>query len=174
MSQKLQKAGLYSLDHNDTIFEFMFNPTELEISRRVNVTENRGARTQNQGIPKVSFAHPNAATISIKNIILDTYERDRNPRGRDVGEQIGKLTETVKFIPNKRRPPICIFYWGGINYLRCYVESVNYQLTLFLPDGTPVRAKASLTLKEVDKVEPASGEPNPPADPNRREIDTRW
>ena len=171
MSQKLEKAGLYSLDDGDTIFEFIFNPNELEINRKVNVKESEGARTQDVGIPKVSFAHPNATTISIKNIILDRSESEGK---KDIGEEIKKLTKTVKFIPSKRRPPICIFYWGTINYLRCYVESVNYQLTLFMPDGTPIRAKASMTLKEVDEIDPASGSPNPPADPQRRNIDTRW
>jgi hypothetical protein len=202
----LEKAELYSLDGDQYTFKFMFNPTEIDIKRQANVTENRGARTDDKGIPKVSFAHPNATVITINNIILDTYERDgENSDKRNVGNEIEKLTKTVKFIGSEgrnqggeessrtesgtrtgggartggggggsernNRPPIYIFGWGKINYMRCYVESVGYKLTMFLEDGTPVRAIASITLKEVD---PTFGPSNPPADERRREIDTRW
>ncbi len=163
----LEKATLHSLDGDNYSFTFMYNPTSISISRKVNVSENDGARTEDKGIPKVSFAHPKATTISIKDIIFDTYE---NVSDRDVGNKIEKLTQTVKFIEGKQRPPVYAFGWGTINYLICYVESLDYQLTLFLPDGTPVRAKASITLKEVDPYQSLA---NPPPQSNRT-VDTRW
>ena len=165
----LQKALLHSLDGKDYDFEFMYNPNSISIKRAVNVSENDGALTKDQGIPKVSFAHPKATIISIKDIIFDTYEEKGD---RNVGEKLQKLTQTVKFIKAQKRPPIYVFSWGTINYLRCYVESLDYQLTLFLPDGTPVRAKASISLKEVDPYQDSS---NPPSQsrPNRQ-VDSRW
>lgn len=167
--QRVKKAELHSLDGDKYNFEFMFNPNEISINRKANVTENRGARTEQQGIPKVSFAHPNATTITINNIIIDVYESS----DRDLGKKLEKLTQTVKFVEGKDRPPIYIFMWGNINYLRCYVESINYQLILFLPDGSPVRAKASITLKEVD---PSFGDsnPSPQATQAARERNSRW
>lgn len=164
----LVKARLESIDGNQYSFDFMFNPNQIDISRKANINENRGSRTQNEGIPKVSFALRNAATINIKNIMFDTYE---NESQRDVGEKIKNLIQSVKFIKQEERPPIYILTWGKINYFKCYVDSLNYQLTLFLPDGTPVRAKASITLKEID---PSFGSPNPSPSSNRRQIDTRW
>jgi hypothetical protein len=165
----LEKATLHSLDEDDYSFTFMYNPTSISISRKVKVEDNRGARTENEGIPKVSFAYPEATIISIKDIIFDTYEDTGN---RDVGNKLKKLTRTVKFIQAKQRPPVYVFAWGNINYLRCYVESVDYQLTLFLPNGTPVRAKASISLKEVDPYQDVT---NPPSQStSNRNIDTRW
>ena len=165
----LEKAELYSLDGQQYNFKFMFNPTEISVSKKSKVTENRGARTENQGIPKTSFAHPNASIIKIQNIIIDCYEREKN---RDVGEEMKKLTQTVKFIDSEERPPIYLFSWGKINYLRCYVESLDYKLTMFLEDGTPVRAKASITLKEID---PSVSSSNPSSiSSERRNVDTRW
>ena len=152
----LEKAELDSLDGGNYSFTFMYNPTSISIKRAVNVSENSGARTEEKGIPKVSFAHPKATIISINDIIFDTYE---NSGDRSVANKLQKLTQTVKFVPGKERPPVYTFRWGSINYLICFVESVDYQLTLFLPDGTPVRAKASMTLKEVD---PSQGLTNPP------------
>ncbi|MEL7037556.1 MAG: hypothetical protein AAFO04_18315 [Cyanobacteria bacterium J06592_8] len=49
-----------------------------------------------------------------------------------------------------RRPPVYYFIWGDRNYMRCMVESLDYKLTMFMPDGTPVRARVTLKLKEVD------------------------
>lgn len=167
--QEIKKAELYSIDGDDYSFEFMFNPNEITINKKADVTENRGARTEQQGIPKVSFAHPNATTIAIKDIIIDVYELE----DRDLGKKLKKLTQTVKFVKGKDRPPIYIFRWGQVNYLRCYVESIDYQLTLFLPDGSPVRAKASINLKEVD---PSFGNSNPSAQSSQsdREANSRW
>ena len=164
----LVKAELHSEDGPQYSFEFMYNPTEISISRRAEIAENNGARSEKEGIPKVSFAHPNAASISIKNIIFDAYERSDR---REIGADIQKLTQSVKFVQGEKRPPIYIFRWGKINYLRCYVESLDYQLTLFLADGTPVRAKASINLKEID---PDFKPKNPAPASNRRTIDSRW
>ncbi|MEM6520025.1 MAG: hypothetical protein AAF722_11930, partial [Cyanobacteria bacterium P01_C01_bin.70] len=36
------------------------------------------------------------------------------------------------------------------NYITCFVEKLDYKLTMFLADGTPVRAEVNLSLKEVD------------------------
>ena len=163
----LEKATLNSLDGGSYSFTFMYNPTSISINHSVNVSENDGARTEDKGIPKVSFAHPKATTIFIQDIIFDTYE---NSSDRDVGNQLKKLTQSVKFIQGKQRPPVYIFAWGSINYLRCYVESVSYQLTMFLPNGTPVRARASISMKEVD---PYQGMSNPPPQSNRS-VDSRW
>ena len=165
----LEKATLHSLDGENYSFTFMYNPTAISINRKVKVEDNRGARTEDKGIPKVSFAHPEATVISIKDIIFDTYEDSSD---RNVGSKLKKLTQTVKFIEGKQRPPVYIFAWGNINYLRCYVESVDYQLTLFLPNGTPVRAKASISLKEVDPYQNLTNPP--PQSSSSRNIDTRW
>ncbi|MBS0018434.1 MAG: hypothetical protein KFF72_19140 [Arthrospira sp. SH-MAG29] len=49
-----------------------------------------------------------------------------------------------------RRPPVYYLIWGDKNYMRCMVESLDYKLTMFKPDGTPVRARVTIKLKEVD------------------------
>ncbi|MFM7599951.1 MAG: hypothetical protein ACKO7R_01945, partial [Pseudanabaena sp.] len=40
--------------------------------------------------------------------------------------------------------------WGQTQYLKCFVKSLDYDLTMFLADGTPVRAIVGMTLEEVD------------------------
>lgn len=49
-------------------------------------------------------------------------------------------------------PPICSFTWGQFTF-RCILERVAGAYTLFLADGTPVRAVLNVTFKEYLDVE---------------------
>ncbi|MDB9314380.1 hypothetical protein PN462_14810 [Spirulina sp. CS-785/01] len=147
---KLEKAQLIS-DESDNI-EFMFNPTELDFSHSNTMQEADGARTE-KGLPKVSFSHPNPSKITLKNIYFDTYET-----GTSVLEHINKFIAALDFATKGtakgKRPPIYTFVWGQNQYLRCFIESLDYTLTRFLLDGTPVQAViGSLDLKEVDQMD---------------------
>lgn len=152
-SGNLVKARLTSEDGVPPI-EFMFNPTELTFEGVVETAESPGARTQNRGQPKVSFSHTKAYKITINKILFDTYEE-----GTDVvSKYIEPFRKAVEFVSGKERPPIYRFSWGSRIYLRrCFIEKLNYKLTMFLPNGMPVRAIIdSLTLKEADEPEPNS------------------
>ena len=165
-SGNLVKATLISDDGVPAI-EFMFNPTELAFEGVVETAESPGARTEDKGQPKVSFSHVKAYKVTINKILFDTYEA-----GDDVVKRyINNFRTAVEFVKGKERPPIYQFMWGKQVYLRrCFVEKLNYKLTMFLPDGTPVRAVIdSLTLKEAD--EPKENGPlgaKPPAKADRQ------
>lgn len=170
MSQQLVKARLFSLDDPQYDIDFMFNPTQLDFSRGIKLNQPQGARSTG-GQPKVSFAAPDPCTITLSKITFDTYEDrisvlpyieqllkamrflgepDRSatmPTGRPQSPQARRGTNQQR----NQRPPLFLLIWGANDYLRCFVESCKYQLTLFLPDGTPVRAVVNLTLKEVDE-----------------------
>ncbi len=148
----------------DTI-EFMFNPAKLSFSRSINISDPKGARTST-GLPKVAFQYISPYKLMISDIIFDTYEE-----GSSVLWYINKLRQAVEFPSGKNVPPVYIFTWGEQQYLRCFVEQLNYQLTLFLADGTPVRAIVNLILHEVDVIT-ASATPSAPGNVNR-EADTR-
>lgn len=131
--------------------EFMFNPTELTFEGVVETTESQGGRPQQTGKPKVSFSNTKAYKITISKIMFDTYEN-----GADVVKtHISKFRKAVEFVQGKERPPIYQFSWGDQIYMRrCFVEKLTYKLTMFLPNGTPVRAVIdSLILKEADEPE---------------------
>lgn len=156
----LVKAQLISSDGGGTI-EFMFNPTELNFSRKINLTSDSGARTKN-GLPKVNFANPEPCTLSISDILLDTYEQGG---GKSVLPNIEQFEKALKFAESGsdkgKRPPTYVFTWGKHQYIRCFITTLNYKLTMFLSDGTPVRAKLNLTLQEIDEStsKPGMGTP---------------
>lgn len=163
------KAKLTSQDGVPPI-NFMFNPTELLFHRIVETSENSGARTQAKGQPKVSFSHTKADKIVINKIIYDTYED-----GSDVVEKyIEPFKKAIEFVQGKERPPIYTFSWGSREYLRrCFVEKLDYKLTMFLPDGTPVRAVIEgLTLKEADEPKPNASLGTPAPNQTTRQSDS--
>ena len=147
----LEKARLFCPDSNELDFQFMFNPDKVQFKEAVKVGESESARTDS-GRPKVSFEYPKARTLRLKKVMFDTYES-----GEDImATYIDPLRQSVQFqgystgdsyLP---RPPIYKFIWGDKDYITCFVEKLNYKLTMFLADGTPVRAEVNLNLKEVD------------------------
>lgn len=142
--------------------EFMFNPNSLTFTRSMSLEEAEGARTD-KGNSKVSFKHPNPYSLTINNILIDTYET----KDASVLDYIKKFKKSVEFAEQgqgkSKRPPIYIFSWGKQSYLRCFVKKFTFKLTLFRADGTPVRASIDLDLEQVDlpNSQPGQGTPNP-------------
>lgn len=159
---KLEKATLIPIHGEAEKIEFMFNPNLLTFTRSIELEQAKGARTD-KGNNKVSFKHPNPYSLTISNILIDTYET----KDASVLDYIKKFKKSVEFAEQgngkTKRPPIYIFAWGNHNYLRCFVKKLTFKLTLFRPDGTPVRAAIDLDLEQVDlpNSQPGQGTPNP-------------
>lgn len=166
----LVKAQLISQDGGGTI-EFQFNPNQLAFCAKINLTKDSGART-GRGLPKVNFAYPDPVTLSIKDLTFDTYEQQTS-----VITLLSQFEKAVNFAQageaDKKRPPTYVFTWGSYQYIRCFVTSLNYTLTMFLPDGTPVRAKVDLTLEEIDESTSQPGMSASQPSPATRGSDTR-
>ncbi|MBK4728866.1 hypothetical protein JJD41_03035 [Oxynema sp. CENA135] len=165
---QLQKAQLISQDGGGTI-EFMFNPNQLAFSQQINLTKENGART-GRGLPKVNFAYPEPVTLTVNDLWFDTHEQ-----GTSVLEPLSQFAKAVNFIEGapdtEKRPPTFVFTWGQHQFIRCFVTKLDYTLMLFLPDGTPVRAKVNLTLEEIDEstTQPGMGTPQPSASQRQRD-----
>lgn len=158
------KAQLIAQNGGEDL-EFMFNPTEIEFSRSVNLNRASGARTD-EGLPKVSFGSPEPYGLTLNNLIFDTYETGKNV----YTTYVEKFRSAIEFVDGKDRPPIYVFTWGSQEYLRCFVKSLSYKLTMFLPDGTPVRASISITLEEIGETTSTSTS----ASSSSRTSNSRW
>lgn len=143
----LVKAMLTTTDAGAKAIKFQFNPTELQFQRSVSLNRSAGART-NSGLPKVTFAYPEPVSLSLSNLTFDTYES-----GTSVLTLIDPIIKATEFTGSLERPPVYIFAWGQTQYLKCFVKSVSYKLTIFLADGTPVRAIVDMSLEEVDSTQ---------------------
>lgn len=158
--EKAKLMAVYKGEGED--IEFMFNPNQLSFSRSISLEQAEGAQT-NQGNNKVSFKHPNPYSLNISNILIDTYETKEG----SVLDDIQKFKKAVEFTDKgegkAKRPPIYLFTWGNQNYLRCFVKKFSFKLTLFRPNGVPVRASVDLDLEQVDlpNSQPGQGTPSP-------------
>ncbi len=152
----VQKAKLKPAPGEDgEEIEFMFNPTQLSFTRNPSYNKSKGARNK-KGHPKTSFASPDSYSLSLSNILIDTYEQEIN-----VLTYVEKFKKAVGFTEGgkdkEKRPPRYIFSWGAEVYFKsCVVKSLTYKLTMFLADGTPVRAILTLKIQEADDAKPSS------------------
>jgi Contractile injection system tube protein len=192
VNHSLQKASLMPKDNGVPKIEFMFNPTELTFEKIVETSDNKGSRTQDKGHAKVSFANTNPYRVTISKIVFDTYESGENvvrkyiePFRRAVqfpdkfseSDTNSKSSGSSNLITGgdekeKERTPLYTFQWGSQIHLSCcIVEKLTYKLTLFLPDGTPVRAVIeTLSLKETAEPKPEnSGQPIQPSPKLRKQ-----
>ena len=70
----------------------------------------------------------------------------------DVRTRTGQITSLLEKDLETQAPPILLFSWGGFNF-RSVLETVEQRFTIFLSDGTPVRANLTVSFKEYESVE---------------------
>ncbi len=163
---KLEKAKL--MVHSDPSgqakdIEFMFNPSELDFTRRVlwhSDVGNRGSTL----LPKVNFSGVEPYSFTLQNLLFDTYEKKTSV----IKEYIDNIKKGATARSSTlTRPPVYILTWQD-SYFHCVMTSLNYKLTLFLADGTPVKAIVNIALQEVDPEDMSAGKspspkPKPPS-----------
>jgi hypothetical protein len=160
----LEKGKLIKVDGDGADIVFMFNPTEISFSRTSNWSSDPGNRGD-ELLPKVNFAGVEPYKFTISKLLFDTYETKESV--------ITKYIENIKKgvtapTGQNNRPPVYVFTWRD-EYFHCVMTSLTYTLTMFLSDGTPVRASVDITLQEVDKNNPPGGRQAPTTNGSRQE-----
>jgi|GEM_PF-460948 hypothetical protein len=92
----------------------------------------------------------------LKDKMNEAINKLPSPIEKGISKLLGSKSGTNKS-SDYNRPPIYRFVWGEQVYIRtCFVEKLTYKLTMFLPDGTPVRAVIdNLTLKDAGNIKPS-------------------
>jgi hypothetical protein len=102
--------------------------------------------------PMPEFKSPAAMTLSV-TLQFDTYEERVSVRDKYV-RKIEALTlmkgdaATEKDV-KKHGPPVIRFVWGKMNF-KGVIESLSQKYTMFLSDGTPVRAECAIKIRNVE------------------------
>jgi len=138
----LEKATIINTNSNEQI-PVMFNPEEYTLDKA-----NTFAEIGIPGLesPPIQYVRGNLKTLKM-DLFFDTYENRA-----DVRTFTQKITGLLEKNPTTKAPPILLFSWGQLNF-RCVLDSVNQKFTMFLNDGTPVRATLSVNFKEFQPVE---------------------
>jgi len=123
-------------------FDVMFNPTEYRIEKGNQIAE---IGIPGLGAPILQFVAGQSRTLSME-LYFDTYENQS-----DVRVQTNKVYNLLDINPSTHAPPICKVRWGGFRF-RGVLDKVSGNFTLFLPDGTPARARLSVNFREYNDV----------------------
>jgi len=138
----LEKATIINTETNEQI-QVMFNPEEYTLDKANSFAEIGipGLET-----PPIQYVRGNLRTLKM-DLFFDTYEKKTDVRGFS-----RKITELLEKNLSTKAPPILLFAWGNLNF-QCVLDSASQKFTMFLNDGTPVRATLSVSFKEFQPVE---------------------
>jgi hypothetical protein len=150
----LEKALITNTVSNERV-PVMFNPEEYTVNKDINY-----AQTGVPGLsaPIIQFVHGNMGTLEME-LFLDTYEEYRegsrtlNRAAEDVRNLTRKITDLMNIDSTTHAPPPLIFTWGRDFSFTCVLARASQRFIMFLPDGTPVRARLQVTFNEFRNVD---------------------
>lgn len=132
---------------NEHRIEAHFNPSRLAIAKTANWSSQNAAQRDS---PELQFTGAEPATLSVE-LLFDTYdtpERAKRSVRKEYTDRLAHLA-TVERHGDKHRPPVCQILWGGAGAVfEGVLQSLELQFTLFMEDGTPVRATARCAFKQ--------------------------
>lgn len=141
---QLEAAKIYDLAKTITV-DCMFNPFEYKVTKTNTYDEQAKNQSDN---PQAEFFKGGPQTLSLE-LFFDTYES-----GRDVSLTTNKLWKLMGSnmsqtgsSSRKVAPPEVAFEWGVFKF-EAYITNMTQLFTLFKKDGTPVRAKVSVTFSQ--------------------------
>lgn len=141
-----KEGGKLQFDESNVI-NALFNPKQLTFDRTV---QWKTASAAQRDVPELQFTTAEPQTLTL-DLIFDTYDTP-DAQKKDVRkEYMDKMLHltTVEKHGDKHRPPVCRLRWGASGYFfQGVVERLEQKFTMFMEDGTPVRATATCTLKE--------------------------
>lgn len=137
----LEKAVIINLDTGEQI-PVMFNPEEYSLE-----LGNTFAEIGVPGLakPPVQYIRGTARQLQME-LFFDTYEQRR-----DVRRETQRVVTLLEKVGPLQAPPILLFSWGTLQF-KCVLERVSQRFIMFLQDGSPVRARLNITLKEYERI----------------------
>ena len=148
LTGELVKASITNLDTDESV-EVMFNPTDYNFSKTNNwqPSKKKGAN-----VPPLEFNGGNPTDLKV-TLMFDTYET-----GDDVRDAYTNAIWTMAMVNSQKidpktkkgQPPQVEFRWGTMWSFKAVIASISQKFTLFLPDGTPVRASLDITFRQTE------------------------
>jgi contractile injection system tube protein/LysM domain-containing protein len=121
-----------------------FNPTDYQIQKQNNFTD---IAIPGLPSPPIQFVRGECQKLTAE-LLADTSDTLDNVRVK----YTDPLRSLMDIDPELHAPPVVDFLWGDESF-RGVVDSLNFTFQLFTPDGIPIRAKVSLTMKEYRPAE---------------------
>jgi nucleoid-associated protein YgaU len=144
---KYEKGAVSDKDGGGTL-TFMFNPASLKTSQELKLAN----RETNQQATVPEYQGTSGVCLTIPEAWFDTYEKGTSVRT----EYIDKLERLMIYKKETHVVPVVVFVWGKFTassetnpeYV-FFLKKLDVEYTMFLPDGTPVRAKVTMALEQL-------------------------
>jgi Contractile injection system tube protein len=144
----LEFAKLTNLDTGDQL-EVLFNPNEYTLNKDNNFAQ---AVVPGLSTPLLQFVNGNLRTLEME-LVFDSLERHVhssrtiNSAGSDVRKLTQKVVDLMAINPATHAPPVVLFAWGGLTFTGVLAKAAQ-RFTMFLEDGTPIRARIQVSFQE--------------------------
>jgi len=142
----LTKVSIINTDKqkkgDNDVIKALFNPKEYSISKSTSwASYNQTGRD----MPEVHFTTGQRRELKME-LFFDTYTSKKN-----VKDYVKEIEKLMLIDVEKHRPPLLLVSWGeSALSFQCVLEQMEQRYTMFLNNGTPVRAMVNVTFKEID------------------------
>lgn len=146
MAAGSEKAFFTNIDEGG-VFYVQFNPQELKLDEKA-IWKPSGEHQADKPLLTYEKGQPSTLTMEL---VVDSTDDGSNCYNSHVKKLRAFLSSTVEKTDAQgnevKRPPFLRFTWGGFTF-DCVLETLGVQFMMFKPDGTPIRAKVTVGLKE--------------------------
>jgi nucleoid-associated protein YgaU len=158
--QQLCKALLSTVEFGQR--EVQYNPTEITFDKSAQFAE---IAIPGLDAPLQQFVRGQAEKLTL-DLFFDTTDEGMGSEAVSVTTETDHFYKLIKIIPKTHAPPICTFFWNADfpgsslgsadapqgnqrrHGFKCIVESIKQKFTLFSPEGVPLRATLTVSLRE--------------------------
>jgi nucleoid-associated protein YgaU len=151
---KLEKAKITILAGSKAgqVIEVLFNPTEYSFDRS---NSFKTTAVPGLGSPLIQFINGEADQLSME-LFLDDYtdpkEKQLNTIKKSVEDRLKDLAGLLNIDRDLHAPPPVRFSWGPLEFTGV-IDKLGRKISLFQPDGTPARARVSVSFKEYRTIQ---------------------
>src|SRR5262245_17210016 len=146
-----QKLAIQSLEGTRIVVTAMFNPKEVSIDKSVPWAK---LPTSNSDKPALTFWSADGSVMSFE-LMFDTFESATNVHTTHVVNplKLAMVQDPAGAEDRKRPPKVAVQLGSGkLPEFQGVIESISVKYTMFLPDGTPVRATCLLAIREASRL----------------------
>lgn len=145
----------------------LFNPTQFRMAKSNTWDSDQ---VQGKSAPDLFFTTGGSGTLDL-SLVFDTTDT-----GKAVTTHTNALFQLMEVDPNlpghdaatgRGRPQWVRFRWGSFASFKSVIDNLSVEFTYFASDGTPLRARTTLALRQYQhepgwvRQNPTSGTPHP-------------
>jgi len=157
-SDKVEKLHFGSLDAPELTVVAQYNPKEIQIDKQIGWKKpDRVPGSQPGASDDDEMELTTAPTRSMNlELLFDGFEEHRSVQPEidqlDIMSSIREPGSKEAFL---RRAHHCVVAWAGVDgakRFRCVIDSLQTKVTMFSPEGEPLRATCTMKLTEVKQL----------------------